>query len=340
MARKRKATGKKEKSVVVVIGNFNGMSFSYKGKPILVRCIEGVRRINYGNYHIVISDLSSDGSAEYIRKHYPGIGIAKSSPESFCAESNNDAIKYSIREYDPDYIVRLDNDILITDREWLTKMVAAAESDPDIGLESCKLLYPDGKIQHAGIDLGLIPKTRGRGEPDSGQYDGVEEVGAVIGAMFFMRRSAVDRVGLIDENLLGLEDVDYGYEMRKHGYKVVYNGAVSAIHLEGFTTANSGIKSRSDKRLYARLEGYSYLSMKEYSLPMKIAAVPLWFLRGTLTIKQKDRKRSIANMRIRGDIFERLALTCKAVSHAMKLYRLRNSGLPESRMRKLRRIGL
>ena len=44
MAVKRKASGKREKSVAVIIGNFNGMSFSYKGKPILVRCIEGVRR--------------------------------------------------------------------------------------------------------------------------------------------------------------------------------------------------------------------------------------------------------------------------------------------------------
>ncbi len=324
--------------VVIIIGNYNGMSFSYNGKPILVRCIDGIRRTKYPNYRIVLSDLSSDGSAEYVRKNYPDIAIVRSDPQSFCAESNNDAIRYSLKRFSPDYLVRIDNDIITTQKEWLARMVDQAQKDPQLGLESCKLLYPDGKIQHAGISLGIIPKTRGRGEADKGQYDKVEEVGAVIGAMFFMRASAVKKAGLIDENLLGVEDIDYGYEMRRHGFKVVYNGRASAMHLEGFTTSNSKIKSRSDKRFYARLEGYSYLTIKRYGPLQKAVAIPVWFLRGIFMIKQNDRRRSILNLRIRPDALEKLRLTRSALGLAIRLYSMRKSGESEKEMRKLRRI--
>lgn len=338
MTAEKEGRSRGRKLAVVIIGNYNGMSFDYMGRPILVRCIESVMKIDYPNYRIVLSDLSSDNSEEYVRRHYPGVEIVRSDGESFCAESNNDAIRYSIKKFNPDYMVRIDNDIIITERDWLTKMVELAEKDPELGVESCKLVYPDGKIQHAGIDLGIIPKTRGRGESDKGQYDGVEEVGAVIGAMFFIKRSALDKVGLMDENLLGVEDIDYCYEMRKHGFKVVYNGRVKATHLEGFTTANSKIQSRMDKRFYARLEGYSYLTIKQYSLPEKIVTIPIWFLRGAFMIQQKDRRRSLLNTRIRPDALKKLSLTSKALNQAMTLYRLRNKNIPEERMREMRRI--
>lgn len=328
----------KDKLVVIIIGNYNGMSFAYKGKPILVQCIESIRKITYSNYRIVLSELSTDNSEEYVRKHYPGIAIVRSDTESFCAESNNDAIKYSIKHFNPDYLVRLDNDIIITERDWLTEMVSEAERDPLIGVEGCKLVYPDGKIQHAGIDYGIIPKTIGRGELDTGQYDNVREVCAIIGAMFFMRRSAIEKVGLMDENLLGVEDIDYCYEMRKYGYKVVCDGRTKATHLEGFTTSNSNIPSRMDKRFYARLEGYSYLTIKQYSVPKKMLAIPIWYLRGAFMIQQKDRKRSILNARIRPDALKKLSLTNKALGHAMMLYRLRNKKISEKKMRELRRI--
>ncbi len=332
-------TAQRKGLVAIIIGNYNGMSFSYKGIPILERCIKNLLKTDYPNYRIVLSDLSSDESAAYVRKKYPRIDIVKSSGESFCAESNNDAIKYCLKHMNPDYIVRIDNDIIITDRKWLAKMVAEAEKDPTIGVESCKLLYPDGKIQHAGITLGVIPKTRGRGEIDDGRYDSVEDIGAIIGAMFFVSRSALEKTGLIDENLLGLEDIDYCYEARKHGFRVVYNGSAYAMHLEGFTTSNSKIKSRMDKRFYARLEGYSYLVIKQYGPLMKCISIPVWLLRTVFMIKQKDRKRSMLGVRLRPDAFSKFRLGLKALRHAYILYNMRKKRFTESKMKRLRRIG-
>ena len=93
-----------------------------------------------------------------------------------------------------------------------------------------------------------------------------------------------------------------------------------------------------DKRFYARLEGYSYLIIKQYGLLMKCIAIPVWLLRTVFMIKQKDRKRSVLGVRLRPDAFSKFRLGLKALTHASRLYSMRKKGYPESKMKRLRRI--
>ncbi|MHA1290685.1 MAG: glycosyltransferase family 2 protein, partial [Candidatus Thorarchaeota archaeon] len=112
--------------------------------------------------------------------------------------------------------------------------------DPEIAIVGCKLLYPNDTIQHAGCHLFkdfLVSLNvfyhRGRFEP-ADRYSLVEEMPAVTFAAVLARRSLV---GKLDESYeMGYyEDMDKCCEVRKNGYKVIYNGQVSLYHYESAT---------------------------------------------------------------------------------------------------------
>jgi len=50
----------------------------------------------------------------------------------------------------------LNNDTKIIQKSWLRKMTEVAETDEKIGIVGCKLLYPDKRIQHAGINIRCL----------------------------------------------------------------------------------------------------------------------------------------------------------------------------------------
>ena len=55
-----------------------------------------------------------------------------------------------------DYLLFLNNDIEVINPGWLEELVRWAQL-PGVGVVGTKLLYPDGKIQHAGVVLSNIP---------------------------------------------------------------------------------------------------------------------------------------------------------------------------------------
>jgi GT2 family glycosyltransferase len=47
-------------------------------------------------------------------------------------------------------IVLLNNDLVFTQRDWLTRLRACAAEAPDVGVVGCRLVFPDGRLLHAG----------------------------------------------------------------------------------------------------------------------------------------------------------------------------------------------
>lgn len=109
-----------------------------------------------------------------------------------------------------DVIVFLNND---TEPRagWLAPLADAATK---YGVAGPKLIYPDGRIQHAGVrifvDNGVLTaENMGRGEPDTGQYDTAQPVDAVTGACLAIDRRKFFEVGGFDTRFWnGYEDVD------------------------------------------------------------------------------------------------------------------------------------
>ncbi len=126
-------------------------------------------------------------------------------------------------------LVLLNNDIAVLQPDWLTVLVSHA-LQPGIGAVGAKLLYPDGRFQHAGLttDSTGIPRHLFRFAPgdDDGAFDLLalaREVWGVTGACLAMRRDIFFAVGGLNEALpVAYNDVELCLRLTAHGYRLVW----------------------------------------------------------------------------------------------------------------------
>jgi GT2 family glycosyltransferase len=143
-------------------------------------------------------------------------------------------------------IVLINDDIEVIDPDWLREMVAIA-CRPDVGAVGAKLSYGDGRIQHAGIILGVGEHTGrggiaghfGHGEEGDApgyldQYALAREVSAVTAACMALRREVFIAVGGFDAEHLPVayNDVDLCLRIREQGLRIVWTPFAALFHLE------------------------------------------------------------------------------------------------------------
>ena len=250
------------------------------------------------------------------------LDIIKSEKNLFnFAKANNIGMRYALKNYKPDYIVLISNDVFVKDKSWLKKLVATAESEENIGLVTCKQVYPTGKIQYAGALYGLAPRARGRGEDDHGQYDKIEEVEGANAVICLIKKGVLEKLGLFDENFdFGSEDDDLSIRIRKAGFKIMYNGKVEVTHLEGYTSTAATNTSKRSMTFYKNQVSFSYLILKDYGTAKKIPAIGMLYGSSIFSIEGKDRKRGLLSLRFKDRPLERLNMTTKALFEAHKIW--------------------
>ncbi len=314
----------KEPFVAIVIPNHNSASVMYKGKPILKSCIESLGKTSYKNYRIIIADNNSTDNSREMVNRYGHVDLAiKKTKERFggIARTNNFGIKYALKKYKPDYILMYNTDMLVEDGLWLSKLVELAESDSSTGMVGCKLLFPNGRIQHAGMVIGSDPHNRGWGERDGGQYDKVEEVSGITGALALIRGSVFRKVGFFDENFYnGMDDADFCIRVRDNGFKILYDGEVSIVHFEGFASTNSPNQRTRDDTFYGYQVSYAYFAYKDFTAVKRGAVLLQQLSRCFFEWKGSSGSRGLSNIKLRDRKLWRLGVSLKAMAHARKAY--------------------
>ncbi|MCI0520170.1 MAG: glycosyltransferase family 2 protein [Chloroflexi bacterium] len=142
--------------------------------------------------------------------------------------------------------VFLNNDTVITQPGWLAELARWSER-PEVGVVGAKLLYPDGRIQHAGVVFGLEGHAShvfgGAPQGVSGPFGSVEwyrNYSAVTAACVAMRREVFEALGGFDERYqLVFSDIEIGLRAAARGWRVVYTPYASLLHLEGRSRAQT-----------------------------------------------------------------------------------------------------
>ncbi|MBX7152592.1 glycosyltransferase family 2 protein [bacterium] len=207
--------------VSVVILNYNGMKF-------IDACFTSLRRTVYSNVEwIMVDNASKDDSIAHVRKNYPEFKIIESGSNLGYTGGNN----LGIRAAKGQYVVLLNNDIEV-DANWLTHLVNTAEADSQIGALQPKLqsMINKGFFEYAGASGGFIdrwgyPFLRGRifdtMESDHGQYDDACDIFWASGAALFLRKSALDTIGLLDETFfMHFEEIDLCWRLHRSGFTI------------------------------------------------------------------------------------------------------------------------
>jgi GT2 family glycosyltransferase len=191
---------------------------------------------------ILVDNGSTDGSVEMLQENFPQIKLMKNQENKGFSIANNQGIRAALTE-GAKQILLLNNDIEITNDKWLQTLNAILESDSRFGVVGCKLLYPNGRLQHAGGVIALHGAYhRGEHDEDRCQYDKVEIVDYVTGAVLLIKSKVILEIGLLDEGYSPIycEDSDWCVRARLYGYKVVYTPEPTLIHHCGVDTAKMG----------------------------------------------------------------------------------------------------
>ncbi|MGV8089314.1 MAG: glycosyltransferase family 2 protein [Methanothrix sp.] len=250
---------------------------NYNGKGFLDGCLTSLASQTYSDFEVIVVDNGSrDGSPEYIEENYPWVRLAKNDENLGFAGGTN----VGIRAAKGEFILTLNNDSRADSRfiEELIKPMA----DPEVGVCAAKMLFPDGRINSAGICISRSGAAWDRGmfEPDRGQYEFMEEVfGACAGAALY-RREMLDEIGLFDEDFfLYLEDVDLAFRARLAGWKCIYVPGARVIHHHG-GTAGVG----SDLAVYYGNRNIVWYPIKDFPFRLLITSLPFIVARNLAVI--------------------------------------------------------
>jgi len=226
---------------------------------LLKNCVESIERLTgYENYEILIVDNESEDPAtvEYLSSTpHRVVGFGE---EFNFSRINNVAA----REAAGEYLLFLNDDTEVISGEWMEEMLRHTQRE-EVGAVGARLLYPDGRIQHAGVLTGVghpwVPAiathSHQRYPPGSSGYVGAVKVtrnySAVTAACMMVRRSVFEEIGGFDEKNLRVayNDVDLCLRMRERGYLIVYTPYAELYHHE---SASRGLGGTTEEAVYMR----------------------------------------------------------------------------------------
>lgn len=216
----------------VVIPNLNGRKY-------LKGCLDSLMEQSRQDFSVILIDNgSTDGSADYVKEHYPEVAV-KRFPENrgFCA-----AVNEGIRICTSRYVILLNNDT-VCETSFVEKLVQAMEKNTECFSGSARMVQmqnPD-RMDNCGdfyCALGWA-YTPCKGKP-AANYEKPRRVFSACGGAAIYRRELFDRVGLFDEaHFAYLEDVDVGYRARIFGYENCYIPEAVVQHVGSATSGSA-----------------------------------------------------------------------------------------------------
>lgn len=233
--------------VSIIIPTRNGVS-------LLRQCIESIKnKTTYKNHEILVIDNQSDEkqTLDYLaqlRQEENIRVIEYDKPFNFSA-LNNFAVGYAKGEL----LCFMNDDLEIIGTDWLDEMASHAVR-PEIGAVGARLWYPDGRLQHAGVVLGLggvaghAMKYSTRDEKGyMGRSVLIQNYTAVTAACLLVRREVFDAVSGFDSDNLAVafNDVDLCIRIYQKGFYNLWTPYAEMYHHE---SASRGAEDTPDKQ--------------------------------------------------------------------------------------------
>ncbi|MEF3353293.1 glycosyltransferase [Paenibacillus sp. GYB006] len=225
--------------VSIIIPVYNQWDYTYS-------CLASIKE-NTENipFEIIIADDMSTDETTKVNNYISNIRVVRDGENRGFLLNCNNAAKHAKGKY----IFFLNNDTNVQ-VGWLDSLLRIIETDETVGMVGSKLVYPDGRQQEAG---GIIWNDAsgwnyGRlGDPDQSEFNYVKEVDYISGAAILIRRNLWEQLGGFDERYVPayFEDTDLAFEIRRLGYRVIFQPQSVIVHFEGVshgTDTNSGVK--------------------------------------------------------------------------------------------------
>ena len=207
---------------------------------VLAVCVDSLlEKTNYENFEVIIVDNGSreEATKAYLSKisWHPKVSVLTiDAPFNYSKLNNEAAIAATGR-----HLLLLNDDTQVIHADWMREMVSFSQL-PFVGAVGAKLLYPDSRVQHAGVILGLgsiaghAHKLLHSKDPGyAGRAVLHQDFMAVTGACLMIEAETFWKVSGLDEQLaVSLNDVDFCLRVHQLGLRNVFTPHAQLIHHE------------------------------------------------------------------------------------------------------------
>ena len=266
--------------LTVVIVSYNVRDYIAQCLLSLTRALQGLEAEVY-----VVDNHSHDDTVAYLREQFPEVTVIASNHNLGFARANNIAI----RQTQGSYVLLLNPDTIVAETT-ISEAVAFMDDHPEAGGLGVRMMRDDGfdaKESRRGLPTPSIafykmsglcsrfPKSRRFGHYYMGYlpWDEPAQIEVISGAFCLLRREALDKIGLLDEDFFMYgEDIDLSYRLLKGGYQNWYLPA-KILHYKGESTQKSSFRYVHvfyDAMLIFFRKHYAHASLL-LSLPIKAA---------------------------------------------------------------------
>ena len=220
---------------------------------ITENCIKSIYdKSTYDNFEIIIANNNSEKEETFkmfdkYKNEHNNFRVIDINTEFNYSNINNIAVKNS----KGDYVVLLNNDTVVITPNWLELMVGYAMQN-HVGAVGAKLLYPDDKIQHAGIIAGIgVASHAFIGEDRdalgiNGRLVSPYNYAGNTAACLMVSKKKYNEVKGLDETLkVCYNDVDFNLKLLDRGY---YNINLPIVELYHYESKSRGQDDANDNK--------------------------------------------------------------------------------------------
>ncbi len=229
---------------------------NYNVKHFIEQCLFSVLKASesFECEVFVVDNNSVDGSVTLIKEKFPQINLIVNKTNTGFSVANNQALRIAKGEY-----VLLLNPDTVVQEDTFTKILAFMDAHPEAGGLGVKMLDGQGNFapeSKRGLPTPRVafykmfgfsrffPKSRrfGRYHLSYLSEDELCEIDVMSGAFMLIRKSVLDKIGLLDETFFMYgEDIDLSYRITQAGYKNYYFPQTQIIHYKGESTKRSSL---------------------------------------------------------------------------------------------------
>ena len=202
----------------------------------------------------VVDNNSVDDSVQMVQDKFPEVHLIANRDNVGFSTANNQAIRKSEGEY-----VLLLNPDTVVEEDTFEKCIAFMDAHPDAGALGVRMIDGSGKFlpeSKRGFPspwvafcrtFGLssfFPKSKLFNQYHLGYLNEheIHPVDVLSGAFMLLRRSALDKAGLLDEAFFMYgEDIDLSYRIKLAGYENYYFPETTIIHYKGESTKKGSL---------------------------------------------------------------------------------------------------
>ena len=218
---------------------------TYNGLPWIEQALESVHGVEIVNVDTVLVDNgSTDGTVAFVRERFPEVVVIEQANRGLAAGWNAGIAQTSGR-----YALLLNSDAWLDDGA-LAALVSFADAHPRAAVVGPRLRNPDGSLQRSvrgfptlwrlATEYLYLRKLAPRSRAFNAFYgagfghDEIREAEFLMGAVWLVRRAAIEEVGPADESFfLFSEEVDWAFRFRQAGWTSVFFPGAGATHVYG-----------------------------------------------------------------------------------------------------------